>query len=243
MAGELTAATAFLVGLLGSVHCMGMCGGIVGALTMGLHPAVRGSTAGITSYVLAYNIGRIASYALAGLIAGAVGAQFYDLLGVGGATRYSHWIAGAFMVALGIYLAGWTAALAPIERAGARLWRYVEPLGRPLIPVRTPASALMLGLVWGWLPCGLVYSALVWALSTGDAVRGAQVMVVFGLGTLPMLLAMGVAAHWLGDLVRRPWLRRGAGALIMAFGLLTLFAPQLLHRGHGEGHVHHRVVP
>lgn len=238
---ELSAAAAFMIGLLGSVHCVGMCGGIVGALTLGLPPSIRASRASMAAYLLAYNLGRITSYAVAGLAVGALGAQFYSALSDSGATRYSHWIAGAFMVALGIYLAGWTRILGPIERAGAHLWRRIEPLGRRFLPVRRPGEALFLGLVWGWLPCGLVYSTLVWAMVSGDAVRGAQLMVSFGLGTLPMLLFMGAAARWLGDLVRKPWVRRAAGALVIGFGLLTLFAPGVLHHGHG-GHAHHHAA-
>jgi sulfite exporter TauE/SafE len=238
----LSATAAFLIGLLGSVHCIGMCGGIVGALTMGLPVATRRSSAGMLAYLLAYNIGRITSYAVAGALAGVAGSSVYGLVSSGTAMRYSHWITGAFMLALGVYLMGWTRILAPIERAGARLWRHMEPLGRRLLPVRHPGQALGLGLVWGWLPCGLVYSALVWALAAGDALRGAQVMVAFGLGTLPMLLSLGAAARWLGDRVRRPWVRQGAGALIVAFGLATLFAPGLVHRhsGGGADHVHHQ---
>jgi hypothetical protein len=238
----LSATAAFLIGLLGSVHCIGMCGGIVGALTMGLPASTRRSAPGMLAYLLAYNIGRIASYALAGALAGAAGGGVYGLLSSGAAVRYSHWITGAFILALGVYLMGWTRILAPIERAGARLWRHIEPLGRRLLPVRHPVQALGLGLVWGWLPCGLVYSALVWALAAGDALRGAQVMVAFGLGTLPMLLSLGAAARWLGDQVRRPWLRQGAGALIVVFGLVTLFAPGLVHRHTGDGahHAHHQ---
>ena len=101
-----------------------------------------------------------------------------------------------------------------------------------------PLKALALGLVWGWLPCGLVYAALAWSLVSGDAVQGAALMLAFGLGTLPMLLAMGAAARWLGHVVRLAWVRRGAGILILLFGLYTLFAPGA-HSGHGGEHANH----
>jgi len=113
--------------------------------------------------------------------------------------------------------------LSRLEQAGGRLWRYLEPAGRRLLPVRTPGHALGVGLIWGWLPCGLVYSVLVWAMSAGDAARGALLMLSFGLGTLPALLAMGAFAAVIARLVRNIWLRRLAGALVIVFGVYQLF--------------------
>ncbi len=237
MPNEITAVTAFVIGLLGSVHCLGMCGGIVTALTLGLPADTRQSPTAMLAYLLAYNVGRISSYALAGALAGVLGAQFYSLTGSQLASQIGHWLAGAFMIALGFYLAGWTRVLAPLEKAGQHLWRRIEPFGKRFLPVHKPTHALGLGLVWGWLPCGLVYSALVWAILAGDPLRGAQVMVAFGLGTLPMLLTMGAAATWLSGLVRQNAVRRGAGVLIMLFGLAMVFAPQLLHQNHWQ-HMH-----
>ncbi|MCG6868037.1 MAG: sulfite exporter TauE/SafE family protein [Gammaproteobacteria bacterium] len=242
---------AFLVGLLGSAHCIGMCGGIVGALSFGVSRE-GGQSSGLRTagYLLGYNAGRIASYAAAGLIAGFVGTQFYSLVSLEHAREVSHWIAGGFMIALGLYLVGLTQILAPLERAGGALWRRIEPLGRGLIPVRHPWQALVLGLIWGWLPCGLVYSALVLALTSGGSVSGASLMTAFGLGTLPMLLAMGAASRWLGGLVRSSWVRRGAGVTVLTFGLVTALAPSLLHKHHhgspdaGDGASHqHRFQP
>lgn len=237
MPNEITAVTAFLIGLLGSVHCLGMCGGIVTALTFGLPATTRQSPTGMFAYLLAYNTGRITSYALAGALGGFLGAQFYSLTGSQLAGQIGHWLAGFFMIALGFYLAGWTRVLAPLEKAGQQVWRHIEPLGKRFLPVNKPIHALGLGLVWGWLPCGLVYSALVWAMLAGDPLRGAQVMVAFGLGTLPMLLTMGAAATWLSGLVKQNAVRRGAGVLIMVFGLVTVFAPQILHQNHAQ-HMH-----
>jgi sulfite exporter TauE/SafE len=131
-------------------------------------------------------------------------------------------LAGVFMLLLGLYLAGWWSGLRRVEQAGGRLWRYIEPLGRRLLPVRSPGQALALGLVWGWLPCGLVYSVLIWALSAGGALQGAGLLLAFGLGTLPNLLLMGAAAGWLATQVRRPAVRQVAGALVSLFGLYTL---------------------
>ena len=213
---------AFLVGLLGGVHCVGMCGGIVGALALGLPQEVRHS-ARMLPYLLAYNLARIASYTLAGALLGGVGYLAAHWSGLRHAQLGLQLLAALFMIALGLYLAGWWLGLGRLERAGGRIWRHIEPLGRRFLPVRTPAQAFSLGLLWGWLPCGLVYSVLVWSISRGDAIAGALLMLSFGLGTLPTLLLMGVAATRLSAFVRHTWVRRVAGLLVMSFGVLSLY--------------------
>ncbi|MCW9057425.1 MAG: sulfite exporter TauE/SafE family protein [Gammaproteobacteria bacterium] len=213
---------AFLVGLLGGVHCVGMCGGIVGALALGLPREVRDS-ARMLPYLLAYNLARIASYTLAGALLGGVGYLAAHWSGLRHAQLGLQVLAALFMIALGLYLAGWWLGLARLERVGGRVWQRIEPLGRRFLPVRTPAQAFLLGLLWGWLPCGLVYSVLVWSISRGDAIEGGMLMLSFGLGTLPTLLLMGMAATRLSAFVRHIWVRRVAGMLVMGFGLWTLY--------------------
>jgi len=215
--GAVDLLSAFVVGLLGGVHCVCMCGGIVGALSFGL-PAERN-----LPILLAYNVGRISSYTLAGAIMGALGFYFSGLLPVQAAQRVLLSFAGLFLILMGLYLAGWWNALSRIERAGGVLWRRIEPLGRGLLPVRSVRQGLLLGLLWGWLPCGLVYSALVWTVSAGGALQGAMLMLAFGLGTLPNLLLMGVAAAQLNRWVKQPAVRGVAGTLVMLFGVLLLF--------------------
>ncbi|AOV18112.1 hypothetical protein BJI67_14505 [Acidihalobacter aeolianus] len=213
---------AVLVGLLGGVHCVGMCGGIVGALGMSMSPARQGRVGAALPILLAYNAGRIGSYTLAGTLAGGFGWYATQLVHVHQAQLVLGVIAALFMIALGLYLAGWWRGLAAVERAGAHVWQRIEPLGRRLLPVRNPAQALGLGAVWGWLPCGLVYSVLIWALASGGPRQGALLMLCFGLGTLPNLLAMGVFAARLAGFVRRTWVRRTAGGLVALFGVVSL---------------------
>jgi sulfite exporter TauE/SafE len=234
-ADDITLVAAFVVGLLGSTHCAGMCGGIVGALTLGLPAPLRTGPRQLLPYLIAYNTGRIASYSAAGALAGYAGAQL-DRLVLSQVQVVGHYVAGVFLVALGLYLAGWWLGLVWLERGGALLWHRLEPLGRRLLPVRHPAQAVGLGLVWGWLPCGLVYAALAWALTVADPARGAALMFAFGLGTLPMLLLLGGAAASANRWLRHPALRRIAGAAIIAFGLYTLFGGG--HAGH-SGHGNH----
>ena len=209
---------AFLVGLLGGVHCVGMCGGIVGAISLGMPPG----SAPRWGLHLAYNLGRIGSYTLAGAIAGGLGVFFSGLLPVQQGQQVLLLLSGVFMVLLGLYLGGWWNLLRHLEQAGGHLWRRIEPLGRGLLPVRGPGQALALGSLWGWLPCGLVYSVLIWAVSAGGAIEGALLMLAFGLGTLPNLLAMGAMASQLQRFVRHVWVRRMAGLLVVLFGVFQL---------------------
>ena len=213
---------ALAVGFFGGVHCIGMCGGIVGALTFGLPAETRERPLRLLPYLLAYNIARITSYTAAGAIAGTVGLLGLSLVPMQNAQLVLLGIAGLFMVMMGLYVGGWWFGLTRIERAGSRLWRFIEPVGRRLMPVRSPAQAFGLGLVWGWLPCGLVYSVLIWALSAGGPLAGALLMLGFGLGTLPNLLAMGAFAAQLAAFVRRQWVRRIAGGMVVAFGIYQL---------------------
>ena len=213
---------AFVVGLLGGVHCLGMCGGIVGALTFG-QPHRNAASPGFWLLQLGYNLGRVLSYMLAGALAGGLGLLLAQAGPLEQTQKLLNIFAGLFMVVLGLYLAGWWSGLARVERAGGVVWKRLEPLGRKLLPVRSPGGAFLLGMVWGWLPCGLVYSVLIWALSAGSLVDGALLMGVFGLGTLPNLLLMGAAAGWLGRLLRNPLARQVAGGLVILLGLMMLF--------------------
>ena len=201
----------FLVGLLGGTHCVGMCGGIVGALSMG-GPARW-------SLHLAYNAGRILSYGLAGALAGALGAASLGLEGQVPVRMALYLIANLMLVALGLYLIGVTGALAFTERAGQALWRRLQPLTKRFLPVRSIAQAFPLGMLWGWLPCGLVYSALATALTAGSAGRGAVMMLAFGVGTLPNLLLAGLLLARLNEFVKRPVVRTVSGLLVLGFGI------------------------
>ncbi|MEI7613809.1 MAG: sulfite exporter TauE/SafE family protein [Betaproteobacteria bacterium] len=206
----------FIVGLLGGTHCVGMCGGIVGALSMG--------SGARPSLHLAYNAGRIFSYALAGALAGSLGSASLILSGQLPVRLMLYVLANLMLVALGLYLMGVTQALAFSERAGQSLWRRVQPLSRRFLPVRSVAQAFPLGLLWGWLPCGLVYSALVTALSSGSALTGAGLMLAFGLGTLPNLLLAGLLAVRLKDFTSRPLVRFFSGLVVLLFGGWGLFS-------------------
>jgi sulfite exporter TauE/SafE len=220
---EYSYLTAFLVGLLGGVHCVGMCGGIVGALTLSLPSERRERWSAMMPFQLAYNLGRVASYVAAGAIMGAAGMLLAQLLPVYYAQRALLGLAGLFMILLGLYLAGWWMLLNRVEQAGSGLWRRLEPLSRGLIPVRSPLQALTVGLVWGWIPCGLVYSMLVHAVATGSALKGAGLMLAFAVGTLPNLLLIGMLAGAAARLAQSTAAHKIAGITVILFGLYTLW--------------------
>jgi sulfite exporter TauE/SafE len=210
--------SALVLGLLGGGHCLGMCGGLMGALTLAIPPEQRGRRLRL---LLAYNLGRILSYASAGLLLGLAGwavASSPAALGL-------RVVAALLLIAMGLYLAGWWSGLTRIEALGRGLWRHIQPVASRLLPVSSLPRALLLGALWGWLPCGLVYSTLLWAASQGNAGYSAALMLAFGLGTWPVLLATGLAAERVNALLRRRSVRVAGGVLVMLFGIWTLPGP------------------
>lgn len=214
-------AAALAAGLLGGVHCAGMCGGIAASLA-------AGSTGPALSRQLAFNAGRIGSYAAAGALAGVFGGAMTSAA-VADARLVLLVLANVFIVLVGLYVAGWGGAILRMEAIGVPLWRRIEPLRRRFIPIDTTARALGAGAVWGWIPCGLVYGMLVLAIASGGPLQGAMVMASFGLGTLPALLVAGLAAVKLLEFRRRPAVRRTAGALLIAVAAVGLARVPALH--------------
>jgi sulfite exporter TauE/SafE len=209
---------AFVFGLLGGAHCIGMCGGIMSALTFAVPPSMR-SPARLSGLLLGYNLGRILSY----MVAGALVASLGTLVALTPAARVGLQVFAAIMLILmALYIANWWKGLLRVEALGRHLWRYLEPFGKRLMPVVKVPQAVALGAVWGWLPCGLVYSMLAWSLATADPLFGATLMAAFGLGTLPSLLVTGFAARQLGALIRHSATRALAALTIIGFALWQL---------------------
>ena len=210
--------SALILGLLGGGHCLGMCGGLMGALTLAIPPEQRGRR---LQLLLAYNLGRILRYATAGLLFGLAGWAVAS----SPAAMLLRIVAGLLLISMGLYLGGWWSGLTRIEALGRGLWRHIQPVASRLLPVSSLPRALLLGALWGWLPCGLVYSTLLWAASQGDALDSGLLMLAFGLGTWPVLLATGMAAERLTALLRRRGVRMAGGLLVILFGLWTLPGP------------------
>lgn len=208
--------TALTVGLLGGVHCIAMCGGVVGAYTL-----TRATKPPLQALLL-FNLGRILSYAMAGALAGGVSASGIAAAKLLPLQTMLFIAANGLLILMGLYLAGRSAILPQLERAGARLWPLMRAMMRRIPDTRTPGRQFAAGMAWGWTPCGLVYSMLTLALLSGSAFNGALVMAAFGAGTLPNLLG----ASWLMTRfrmqLRQPGLRMAAGAIVAGFGIIGL---------------------
>jgi sulfite exporter TauE/SafE len=222
--GGLTLAAALVLGLAASGHCVVMCGGIAGALASATAPGAKARTRALI--LAAYQAGRILSYALAGLVVGGAFGALVAALDIDTLRRVLRVVAG---VALAV------AALAVLGRAGdrgagigQRWWRAIAPLGRRLLPVTSARRALAFGLVWGWMPCGFVYTVLLIAVVQASAWRAALTMLAFGVGTVPAMFATAWAGRALAG---RRAVARGrtlAGALLVAGATLTLAGPWIV---------------
>ncbi|MYM69500.1 sulfite exporter TauE/SafE family protein [Pseudoduganella sp. FT55W] len=224
----------FVVGLAGSIHCAGMCGGIVTAIAVApAHAGVHRTPVRILSmdsgvrrndvgYVVAYNAGRISSYMMAGALAGGLAGGARSMATLAGMQLNFYWLANAMLIALGLYLMNAWRGLAVLEQGGRVIWRRIAPITKTFMPADTPRKAFTLGALWGWLPCGMVYSALTTALLSGSALNGAAMMLAFGLGTLPMLISLGLLGAHLQQAMRRRSLRIACGLLVLGFGVIGL---------------------
>ena len=239
MNDPLTLTSAFLLGLFSTMHCVGMCGGIIGALSLSLPVETRNKKPKLFAYVMTYNIGRILSYGAAGLLAGAIGAGVLQSTGIESGHEVLRIIGVLMMVAIGLYLTGWLPQIASVEKIGIPLWKRLEPIGRKLVPVASLPKALAYGLIWGWLPCGMVYFVLVWALTAGSAVNGSLTMVAFGLGTLPTLVTAGFMTSWITRFTHSTRARQVVGLLIIIAAVGSLFIPMEGHHDSHQQHHHH----
>lgn len=227
---------AFNLGLASQVHCLGMCGGIVGAFSAaGQGERLRGAAR--AGHALAYNGGRVTSYAMAGAILGALGAGALAAVTVSWGHLALRVIAGIVLVISGLALLGRLPRGLLLEQLGLSLWRHLQPLARRLLPIDSVPRAFAAGLLWGWLPCALVYSTLLFAMSRAVPTESAAVMVAFGAGTSPAM----VGAAWLGqhaaDWLRRPRVRQAAGIALVCIGLAYPWIGGWLHGAHA-GHAH-----
>ena len=220
MSFELILLSALTAGLFGSLHCVGMCGGIASALGVSLKQS--NSLTKPASSSLFFQLGRISSYGVAGFLAGTFGdvlTQTDMLKDIG---IYLRLMSAIFIVGLGLYLAGLSPFFSIIEKMGVPIWKKISPLSKHLLPVKYLPQAYGLGFLWGWLPCGLTYSMLLWSIAAGGAIEGGLLMIAFGLGTIPAMLSMTLGAGGVMKLVQKPVLRKLAGLLIVIAGLYIL---------------------
>lgn len=216
----LSLAAAFLLGLASTMHCFAMCGGIIAALSMGLTSRADMPASRRLLLVAGFSVGRVASYAIAGVIAGSVGNFVVATIARDTAYAALQLFAAATLVLVGLHLAGWFPGIPALEAAGAGFWRRLQPVGAAFLPVDNLPKALVVGGLWGWLPCGLVYTTLLWTSAHADPVFGGAAMAAFGLGTLPGMTFAGLAVHRL-SVPSRLSLRRASAVLIITLGLAS----------------------
>jgi len=213
MTESLALPTAFLLGLLGGTHCLGMCGGIASTVALQSPSGKHG-----LGLLLSYNGGRVLSYSLAGALFGSLGWLLSNLE----LQLMLRTLAGLMLVAMGLYIAQWWLGVTRLESAGGLLWQQLRPLAGRLLPARHAGQAFLLGSLWGWLPCGLVYSTLIWSSAAADWQSSALLMACFGLGTLPVMLLTGLFAKQVKALLQQQLTRQLAGSIIIAMGLFSL---------------------
>lgn len=228
---------AFLVGLISTIHCIGMCGGLVGAMTMSLRPEIRENRAQLLLYSFAFNSGRILSYAVAGFLLGWFGQSLSEILMPNHGVGLLRLLAAIMIIVLGFYIAGWFPGFSRIEKLGMPLWKYLQPIGQRLLPVTKLWQAFVFGAIWGWLPCGLVYYMLIMspAAAANGALNSALFMFVFGLGTLVPLISAGFLTGRLSILQESPRIRQISGLLLILMGIIGLvlsFLPGVRHQLH-----------
>jgi len=218
--------TAFVLGLLGAGHCLGMCGGIITSLSM-----ASGKDKTEWSFVGLYQVGRLSSYSAFGLLAGLLGSQLESLTSF----PLLKLISAALLILMGLYLSRLWMAIGLLEKLGSRLWARISPIASQLLPVRSRKQALLLGALWGWLPCGLVYTSLGYAIATANALTSALFMLFFGLGTLPATLAAGAGSNALKTWLNKPFIRYFIAVILISFGgllLLQILSTELITQHH-----------
>ena len=214
---DITFFTLFLLGFFGGTHCVGMCGGLSSAFALQLPPHLNR-----LGLIVLLNLGRISSYVLIGLIVGLVGQIGISLDDTRWLQNGLYIAANMLLLLLGLYLAGLSTAATQIERIGRPIWKRLNPILNRLLPIKSVPACFGVGMLWGWLPCGLVYSASLYALGSGNAVQGGLYMLAFALGTLPNLLAMGIFAVQLKTLLQRRAIRLCAGLLVAGWAVFRL---------------------
>ena len=226
---EVSLISAFILGAMGSAHCLGMCGGIISALS-----AANDSKSQKWLKTFLYQFGRIASYTLIGALAGFVGLNVEKLSPI----PILPVLSGVLMILMGLYLSRWWMGLTYVERAGAVIWRFINPLSKNFLPVDRPIKAISLGMLWGWLPCGLVYTALGYAITSAEPINSASYMLCFGLGTLPATLSVGIASTSIKSVFNNKYFRIISSLALIAFGVYILQDIFWVTEG-SSGHQHH----
>lgn len=215
---------AFLVGLMGSAHCIGMCGGFMAALSSQIPTFDHESRLfTILKFQLTYGIGKIISYSIAGILCGAITSSIHSLFEIKFYLIFLRFFAGFMMIIAGLYISNIWRGLTYIEKFGYYFWQKIQPFSKNLLPINSLGKAFNAGLIWGWLPCGLVYSMLTWAIASASMIKGGMILMSFGIGTLPVLVLTGIAAKNLALLVQHKTIQLISGLALILFGFQTCY--------------------
>ncbi len=217
---------AFMLGLAGSTHCLTMCGGVHSVLALNKQPSANGSVVASSlggeaiSNVAMFSLGRVLSYGLAGLALGSVSHVLQ--LAAPAMVPWARLLSGLLLLALAFYAGRWWMGLGRVEKLASIFWKAIQPATASLFPPRSGSGALGLGALWGWIPCGMVYSALAWAVLAGPPLHASMLMLFFGLGTLPAMLSAGALSRGLADVLEKSAVRNAGAMLLLCFALWTI---------------------
>lgn len=225
---------AFAMGFFGSPHCLGMCGGLVTAFGLSMQEVSPLKKRGL---IATYHFGRLISYSILGVIAGIIGTTVLAPILMGNSTPRI--LLGLVLVFIGLSMLGMP-FLNKLEKVGMGVWKKLSPLRQKVFPLNTFPRALAAGLLLGFLPCGLVYGALLMAVVGNNVATGALLMFVFGLGTVPMLVATQETVGWLHKQIGRYKLRQLNGIIMILSGLAVIALPMAMKHmgGHGDHGAH-----
>ena len=217
----LTVGAALLAGLLGGAHCAAMCGGI--ATGFSAMSARGGWRTAVES-----NLGRVGGYVIAGAIAGGIGHGIVRVARLDWLMFGLRMLVGLVLVVVALRLLDRQGRLGFLSRPGAGAWPLLRPLQRRLLPADSSLKRVGLGVLWGWLPCGLSTSLLAAAWLQASAINGALTMAAFGLGTLPVMLPLTWSGARLGRWLQQPGRRTAVASIVLLAGVLTLASPWLM---------------
>lgn len=232
-ADAISLSAAFIAGVAGSAHCFAMCGGLAGAFGMRVRSSATAASNAFGN-ALPYHAGRLSGYAVAGAVSGLLGATLQAILDLARIGAWLRTASGVLLLLIALRMLSPWNPLRWLETWGAKFWRRLQPLTRKTTALSGNAQAIALGFLWGWLPCGLVYSMLLFAALSGRAVDGAAILLAFGLGTLPSMLTSSVLASQAQHLLRSRWPRFASGALLLALGVWMIWISLP-----AAGHAHH----
>jgi sulfite exporter TauE/SafE len=227
----ITLWAAFIAGVAGSGHCFAMCGGMAGAFGLRARHQL-GNNASVLMHTSLYHGGRIGGYAIAGALCGLFGNTLNALLNLARLSATLRIASGVLMLLIAArILIRWN-GLAWLERQGARFWARIQPIATRQLSGTHTLNAVAVGFLWGWLPCGLVYSMLLFATTSATTVQGASIMIAFGIGTLPSMLTSSLFAAQLQNLLKHSFAKMLSGVALAGFGIWMIVGA-LQHSGHG----------